>query len=99
MSKRELKLFAQPYSEVWRQHIQFVEREPAEESKALITRKNGTTVREVLKVVIYELDDLQKALPCDHNVEAIKHIEKAIEILNKREWDRRDRGVEGYHIL
>jgi len=37
-------------------------------------------------------------MPCNENVEAIAHIQNAILSLDHREQDRKQRGVEGFHL-
>jgi len=102
--RHKLGLFSQPYSEddlnnlnIGR-YLDFVIREPRGESKALVTIRNGTTIREVLKACLRELDILDDAMPCNENVEAIAHIQNAILSLDHREQDRKQRGVEGFHL-
>lgn len=100
MSFRPVKLFEdQGYIEHQIPGIPFVERLPIPDgSKKLKTVVNGTTVRSVIKACISELDSLQRAMPCPQNVIAISHLEKALQALHEREADRRERGVEGYHL-
>lgn len=79
-------------------YLDFAEREPKGESKILITTRNGTTVRAVLRVCWTEIADLQEKMPSNYNLAAMADIEMAILSLEKREKDRKARGVEGYHL-
>lgn len=97
--RHKLKLFSQPESHESEQFIDFVQRESITEGKALVTIKNGTTIREVLNVCVKELDILQHVLPCKENVKAMEAINQAIDWLYEREEDRKKRGVEGFHLL
>lgn len=80
------------------QYLDFAEREPRGDYKELVTTRNGTTVREVLKACQRELEILDEAIPCYENQEAIFSIVQAIFNLDQREVDRKHRGVEGYHL-
>lgn len=95
--RHKLKLFTQPYND-WQQFLDFVERQPINEGGALITVKNGTTIRSVLKACSRELDYLNEQLPCKENIKAIEAISQAIDWLDDREGDRKARGVEGFHL-
>lgn len=97
--KHKLKLFSQPLYPEHEQYIDFVQRELRTEEKALVTIKNGTTIRSVLKVCLTELEGLQEKLPCRENFRAMENINQAIDWLDEREKDRKKRGVEGFHLL
>lgn len=90
--------FEKDYYEQDYQILKFVKRVPIED-KNLETEYNGTTIREVLKACYRCVGDLDELLPCEENDRAMFHIAHAIEFLNKRERNRRKRGVHGKHLL
>ena len=62
------------------------------------TFKNGTTLEELLRVGIKRLTDLNNRFDCEENKIAITKMKEALEALNKRTNDRKERGVEGKHL-
>lgn len=59
---------------------------------------NGTTIREVIQLLINRLTGFQEGdFACEDNAEAIKDLTRAHEWLDAREEDRKRRGVEGKH--
>src|SRR3990167_10169829 len=59
--------------------------------------ENGTTVEEVIRCAISRLADLNSRFECKENVEAIRHLKKALHELAMRTVNRLARGVEGKH--
>lgn len=57
---------------------------------------NGCHQEDLLAIVIDRLQCFQAGeYACDDNQEALEHIEKAMECLNRRTEERQKRGVEG----
>lgn len=75
------------------EHIQFIEKQ--QQGDQLATINDGTTNEEVLAMLIDRLRFLGERLPCRENSIAITKCEEALMWLNKRTWDRKERGVEG----
>ena len=61
--------------------------------------ENGTTLEEMLRVAIERLQDLNSRFACRENSLAITKIEEALMWLDKRTENRKERGVEGKHII
>ena len=62
-------------------------------------RPNGTFVEDVLEACRLRLAFYQDSkFACDENARAMSAVETAIEILERRREDRRDRGVEGRNV-
>lgn len=61
--------------------------------------ENGTTLEEMLRVSIERLTDLNKRFPCRENALAITKMQEALMWLNERTRERKERGVEGKHLV
>lgn len=60
--------------------------------------ENGTTLEEMLRVVITRLKDLNMRFPSRENSIATTKCEEALLWLNERTRERTARGVEGKHL-
>ena len=60
---------------------------------------NGTTLEEILRVLIERLQDLNGRFACRENSIAITKMQEALMWLNARTVDRKKRGVEGKHQI
>ena len=81
------------------QIIKFIHKEPKEEnSTEPITKSDGTTNEEVLKMIIDRMRFLQSKLPSRESAIAMTKFEEGLMWLNKRTEDRRERNVEGKYI-
>jgi hypothetical protein len=59
---------------------------------------NGAFVEGVIAAALDRLEFYQQSkFACDENADAMKHLEAALAILNRRTADREARGVEGTH--
>ncbi len=63
------------------------------------TYENGTTLEELLRVAITRLKDLNMRFPSRENAIATTKMEEALMWLNERTRERKERGVEGKHLL
>jgi hypothetical protein len=82
------------------QTIQFIQKEPKEESSTeLVTISDGTTNEELLEVIINRMNYLQSKFPCRENALVITKLEESLMWLNKRTSDRVKRNVEGKQIV
>ncbi len=61
------------------------------------THENGTTLENVLEVLIERTNELNKLFPCRENALAITKMQEAVMWFNARTADRIKRGVEGQH--
>lgn len=77
------------------QRIQFIEKREVAGSKKLETVADGTTNEELLKVLIDRLSFLNNKMDHRENRRAIKYLEEALSALERRNTERRTRGVEG----
>lgn len=78
------------------QNLQFIHKEPVQEgSTELRTVSDGTTIEELLEVLIDRLNYLQSKFPCRENAIVITKLEESVMWLNKRTADRIKRNVEG----
>lgn len=79
------------------QVIQFIEKVPSEEpgSKQLITVNDGTTIEELVEVILDRLNSQGKKLPCRENSIAITNFEQGLLWLNRRTQNRIKANVEG----
>ena len=60
---------------------------------------NGALIGTVLDMVIDRLNFFQASeFASDYNAEAIEHITRAIDALDRRTKDRQERGVEGTNV-
>lgn len=75
------------------QVIQFIEKEPVENSTDLKTINDGTTNEEVLEMLINRMNYLQAKFPCRENALVITKLEESLMWLNKRTSDRLKRNV------
>ena len=57
--------------------------------------ENGTTLEELLRVGIERLVDLNDRFSCEENKIAITKMKEALDCLNERTKDRKEREVEG----
>ena len=80
------------------QILQFIHKEPKEESSTeLITVTDGTTNEEVLEVLIDRMEFLNNKFPCKENELVINYLDLALFQLNERTRKRTERNVEGKH--
>lgn len=77
------------------QVIHFIQKEKDLETGELKTISNGTTNEEVLYMLVDRLKFLNEKMESVHNVNAIHHLNEALNELNMRTADRLNRGVEG----
>ncbi len=79
------------------QVIQFIDRRPVthDATGKMFTEKDGTTNEEVLEMMIDRISYLNDKSHSDYNDLALIHLEAALSNLNKRNADRKERGVEG----
>ena len=61
--------------------------------------RNGLTVEEALMQCLQRISFLNSKVPCPENFYAIVSIHRAIEELDSRAKDRKEREVEGTHEL
>ena len=94
------------------QIIQFIQKEPITKEThpqyydggeipsegALHTVSDGTTIEDVLEVLIDRLNYLQAKFPCRENAIVITKLEESLMWLNKRTADRMKRNVEGKNL-
>jgi hypothetical protein len=81
------------------QTLQFIQKEPKEESSTeLVTIADGTTNEEVLEMLIDRLSYLQGKFPCKENACCITHLQEGLMWLEKRTNDRVKRNVEGKQL-
>ena len=59
------------------------------------TAINGVTVEDLQQAIITRLEELQRALPCQENVNAIDHARVVLQHLQARTRRRQDQRVEG----
>ncbi len=61
-------------------------------------RPNGAFVEDVIAAAEDRIEFYQSSkFACDYNAEAIDHLRKAIDALQRRTRDRKAKGVEGTH--
>jgi hypothetical protein len=87
------------------QTIQFIEKVPRREHPSmsqaytdpgeLVTRNDGTTNEELIKILIDRLSYLQEKFPCKENACCITHLQEGLHWLEARTADRLKRQVEG----
>lgn len=77
--------------------LQFIHKEPVENTTELKTISDGVTNEEVIEVLLDRLNFLQSKFPCRENALAITKLDEALLWLNKRTADRIKRNVEGTH--
>lgn len=59
----------------------------------------GVQNEDILTIVVDRLEGFQSGdFACVENAQALQHVKSAVEILNKRTADRKNRGVEGKNI-
>ncbi|CAM1374371.1 Protein of unknown function [Tenacibaculum litopenaei] len=80
------------------QQIQFIEKVPTTEGDQLVTRYDGTTNEEVLKMLINRMNYLQGKFPCRENAIVITKLQEGLMWLEKRTEDREKRNVEGKQL-
>jgi len=85
--------------------LQFLHCEPGTENDTRPKRGKfsvvtpGTTNEEVLRVLIDRMAFLEEKLSCSQNIDAILHLEEALQCLESRTKDRKDRGVESSNAI
>lgn len=78
------------------QTLQFIRKsQTAEGSPELYTFKDGTTVEEVLNVLIEHIKFLDSQFPCRENALVIATLKKSLRLLARRTADRQARNVKG----
>jgi hypothetical protein len=81
------------------QRIQFIQKEPTTSNDGTMkTVSDGTTMEDVIEVLIDRLKGMQKKFPCKENACATTHLEEALMWLEKRTAERKKRNVEGKHL-
>lgn len=82
------------------QIIQFIEKEVDHNASdgAMFTVNDGTTNEEVISVLIDRMAYLQSQFPCEENGDAIACLEMALEKLEDRTRNRKERDVEGKNL-
>ena len=82
------------------QTIQFIEKiKGKNDDDDLITVNNGTTNEEILKMLINRLQFLYYKFPSQETMRAIQYAEFSLNELERRTKDRKERKVEGKHLL
>ncbi len=79
------------------QILQFIEKTPSDQTGGLLTKCDGTTNEDVMRVLINRIQFLNGKFPCRENSIAITKLEESLMWLEKRTADRKARGVEGKH--
>lgn len=78
--------------------INFIQKEPIEDSTEMRTVQQGTTNEAVLQMLINRMQVLNEKFPDANNNICISHLEQALSALYDRTAERERRGVEGKHI-
>lgn len=73
--------------------VRFIKKQ--EEDGELITKQDGTTNEEVLRMMIHRLEYLQEKLPCEENEFALTGLRHALGALQLRQKKREKQEVEG----
>ena len=79
------------------QELQFIHK-AVDDNGNFKTIQDGTTLEEVIEMLLDRLSYLQRKVGCRENAIAITKLEEALMWLNKRTTDRLKRGVEGTPI-
>lgn len=87
-----LPLFEDPERGIF---VHFIKKETDDEE--LVTVHDGTTNEAVLKMLIHRLNCLAEKLPSKETTVAIRKLDEALQLLDRRTRDRIARGVEGTH--
>lgn len=77
-----------------RQEIHFIQK-TLQEGGELKTEQDGVTTETVLGVLIDRMEYLDSKVSCEENKRVIEHLRKALDLLNLRTENRKNRGVEG----
>ena len=57
---------------------------------------NGAQIEDVIQILIHRLEGFQAgAFACEENAEALKHLDEALAVLDRRTAQRKQQGVEG----
>lgn len=77
------------------QIVQFMEKLPQEGSDQMVVAIDGTTIDDLLKLVVDRLEDYQDGTECYENSVALVHIKLALEALKMRRKRRKQEGTLG----